>query len=167
LGIPWWGWLGVLVLVVLAAAMAYLGRRRLLNRDDTVGDESPAASASASGSDPGSDESDGDDTPSLLAMAMERLEAGASDTATEAGYEAVRRRLEERLGVVSGTHWELYRASQAAGWPEDRITAIRRLTEAYEQAAFAPGSLSSDAAREAIATARDLLEEGDTASRSD
>lgn len=165
LGVPWWGWLGVLV--VLAAVGAYLARRRLRTRDDAVGEESPAASASASESGPGSDERDQNGTPSLLAIATERLEAGASDTATEASYEAVRQRLVERLGVASGTHWELYRASQNAGWPEDRVTAIRRLTEAYEQAAFAPGSLSSDTAREAVATARDLLADGNTASGSD
>jgi hypothetical protein len=165
LGVPWWGWLGGLVLVVLVGV--YLARRPLLDRDNDVGEKAPTASASASGSDPESGERDQNGTPSLLAIAAERLEAGASDTATEAGYEAVRQRLGERLGVGSGTHWELYRASQNAGWPEDRVTAIRRLTEAYEQAAFAPGSLSGDTARDAVATARDLLADDNTASGSD
>jgi hypothetical protein len=161
LGVPWWGWLGALVLVVFAVAGVYLGRTRFIDQDGTVGEEGPAASAAESESDPGSEESPRDGPPSLIEMGFERLEAGASDTATQAGYEAVRRRLAERLGVVAGTHWELYRASQAAGWPEDRVAAIRRLTEAYEQAAFAPGSLSAEAARETLTTARRLLDDDD------
>jgi hypothetical protein len=162
LGIPWWAWiaLAVLALGVAAGAALFLTRRDEQAPADPGGDgaETPPTDPESPGE---GGQGDSAITPSLLAVATERLEAGATDSAAEAGYEAVRRRLGGRFGVATGTHWELYRASQAAGWPEDRVAAIRRLTEAYEQAAFAPGSLSSDAAREAIATARDLIDDDD------
>jgi protocatechuate 3,4-dioxygenase beta subunit len=170
LGIPALAWATFAVLVLWVAGAYVVLRRwedRALTDTGRDGVDTPPTGPAGSESATEVDEEEPDAPTSLLAIATERLEAGASDTATEAGYEAVRQRLEERLGVVSGTHWELYRASQNAGWPEDRVTAIRRLTEAYEQAAFAPGSLSGDTAWEAVATAQDLLEEGTTASGGD
>jgi hypothetical protein len=166
---PWWVLLGVLGVVVgFAGATLYLivSRARDESAADGADEAEPAGSTGVTESDSGTEEDEAE-LPSLIEVALERLEAGASDAATEASYDAVRRRLLAGLGVAAGTHWELYRACQAAGWPDDQVTAIRRLTEAYEQAAFAPDSLSSDTAREAVATARDLLRDDDSASRSD
>ncbi|MFB6296221.1 MAG: hypothetical protein ABEH66_05180 [Halobacteriales archaeon] len=164
LGFPAWLWVALvaLVLAVTVAGYAVLSRRG----EQSEGMTGTAAEAPGTGVPPETG-AESRVSPSLLAVATERLEGGAPDAATEAGYEAVRQRLADRLGVVAGTHWELYRACQGAGWPEERTSAVRRLIEAYEQAAFAPGSLSAETAREALATARDLLEEDDVVSSGD
>jgi len=169
LDVPWWVLLWVVgVVVVFVSLMMYaiVSRARDESETDIADKAGVVGSAGETESDSGSAEDEAELT-SLIEVALGRLEAGASDAATEASYDAVRRRLLAGLGVAAGTHWELYRACRTAGWRDEQVAAVRRLTEAYEQAAFAPESLSSDTAREAVATARDLLRDDDSASRSD
>ncbi|MFB6296229.1 MAG: hypothetical protein ABEH66_05220, partial [Halobacteriales archaeon] len=116
LGVPWWAWLALLALVV--GIGAYLRRSRLTGAGGRAGvgydGDSDSAGASGAGLESESGPANQGFPASLLEVASERLASGMADTATEAGYEAVRRRLAERLEVTAGTHWELYRACQAA-----------------------------------------------------
>jgi len=156
LGYPWWAWLALLALALAAGAGTYLVLSRLESSEpDEEGSGDAGDPVATVESESGGE---GSTTTSLLGFATDRLDAGAADAATEASYEAVRRRLADRLGVAPGTHWEFYRACEE-NLPEDRVAAIRRLTEAYERAAFAPGSVPVETAREALAAAREALGE--------
>jgi hypothetical protein len=98
----------------------------------------------------------------LLAVARERLSTGRTDDAIIMGYEAVRSRLIERLGRDAAmTHWELLRACEVDEMPK-RMDALRRLTEAYERAAFSLQTSSLDTTKTALASATYLMDDTDT-----
>lgn len=90
-----------------------------------------------------------------LSAAWDRLDAGDHAGAVGGAYAAVRRRLPVDAGAGARTHWEFYEAVRATD--PDRAGALRRLTEAYEQAAFAPGPTDRDAAADALAAAEELV----------
>lgn len=91
--------------------------------------------------------------------AREHLDSGRFDAAAVAAYEAVRHRFD--AGRATGrTHWDFY-DGPAADFPADRRGDLKRLTETYERAAFAPESISGANAAEAVALARSLGSDGD------
>ncbi|TKX87541.1 hypothetical protein EXE43_02665 [Halorubrum sp. SS5] len=82
------------------------------------------------------------------------LSTGKPDDAVRIAYAAVRSRLQPAEGDATETHWEFYRH-----WHDDANVdraRLRTITEAYETAAFAPDSVSADAAAAAV-TASDEL----------
>ena len=94
---------------------------------------------------------------SPLDRARTALSAGRPDDAVRIAYAAMRSRLQPSGSDATATHWEFYRR-----WGDDADvdrTQLRTVTEAYETAAFAPDSVSSDAAADAV-TASDELAEG-------
>ncbi len=141
-GVPGWAWAGLLGLVLVVAVVTY----RVLSgeEDDTV---QPAETAV--GSREGAGEATTDTAP-LRELARSRLSSGATDDAVQVAYGAARRALSNRFDVEGTTHWDFYRACTEAGVSGDRQTALRRLTEHYERAAFAPESLSIELANEAL-----------------
>ncbi|MDS0300297.1 hypothetical protein NDI76_16240 [Halogeometricum sp. S1BR25-6] len=95
---------------------------------------------------------------SLLTTARERLSRGDTDAAVLAGYEAVRRRLADRLERDSPmTHWELLRSYESNSTRED-AGSLRQLTEAYQRAAFSLQASSEETARMALDNAERLLD---------
>ena len=100
-----------------------------------------------------------DSSDALLDAATGALDEGAHDAAVGAAYASVRRRLAAgELGVDppagARTHWEFYADCRAADLPDDRLDELESLTATYERAAFAPESVSADAAGEAVEVAR-------------
>lgn len=85
------------------------------------------------------------------------LEAGDPDRAIETAYAIARGRVAEAITADGAqTHWEFYTACRDDGIGEDRLDALETLTEAYERAAFAPGSIRNETAEGALAAARVL-----------
>lgn len=92
---------------------------------------------------------------SVVDLATRRLEEGATDAAVEVAYAAVRREVASAFDVAgTRTHWEFLQASCDAGLPDDESSAVADLTERYEWAAFAPGSVPDEDAEVAVDTAR-------------
>jgi hypothetical protein len=148
--------------------------------DETVGD--PGASERADGR----ERSAG----ALLESAATALDDRKPDAAVVGAYGAIRRRFEGADGRRSGgdgwrssgdgrrsgtdalmteargrgshrTHWEFYVACQDAGLSDEALGRLEGLTETYERAAFADGSVSEADARTAVADARALQEAAD------
>ncbi|WP_135825297.1 DUF4129 domain-containing protein [Halorussus ruber] len=92
----------------------------------------------------------------LLDGANAALDAGNSDEAVVAAYGAVRRELAGD-GIADPerprTHWEFFAACREAGVGDEALGRLEDLTETYERAAFADGSVSVADAREAVRTA--------------
>ena len=140
-------WLGgVVVLVGLVVAFV---RYRDTSEDDDGGAQSDDAPTVSADQPPTAGATD-----QLLATAREQLESGDADTAVETAYAAVRRQSASLVEVSPGsTHWEWYAACERAGLDGERLDTVRKLTEWYEQAAFAPETLDSDSARSALTSA--------------
>jgi len=118
--------------------------------DDDAGDESAAAAADdadPAGAEPTRDEA--------LDVARARLGNGDPAQAVEIGYGVVRRELGNGTEDTQ-THWEFYRDCESE-LPDEQVDALERLTEAYEQAAFAPRGPSRRTARAALEAASECL----------
>jgi hypothetical protein len=128
-------------LIVFVGAAIYVRRGRspdVAESNDVESANSAGASTSAESSDLSAGE-----TSLLLAGANTALENNRRDTAVKLAYTAVKRATTERLDLRDGTHWEFFVACREAGLDDDRIDTLRRLTETYEQAAFAPQTVSA------------------------
>lgn len=75
------------------------------------------------------------------------------DRSVREAYEGMRRLLVERLDLAAETHWEVLEAVEAAGLEDEALAALRRLTEIYERAVFAPGAVPVEEATWAVAVA--------------
>lgn len=97
--------------------------------------------------------------PTPLEAARERL-AGDPDGAVLLAYAAVRRAL-AGAGAPgrsrADTHWEFLAACADDGLDAAAVDGLTRLTEAYERAAYAPSSVSADAAASALEAADGLV----------
>ena len=104
------------------------------------------------------DASSADDL-SLRDRAQTALNSGDSDVAVQLAYAAFRT---QTRGVVdrSQTHWEVYDRWCATDLPE--ASAVHQLTTAYEQAAFASESVSTEAAQAIIDSLPSLTDVSDT-----
>jgi len=151
---------GLLGLAVLGVVLA----RRLGGDDWSLGDDETSTPASAetdlSVTVPGDADRSAD---SLLDAAAERLDGGdgdgdvpadaaaGADEAALLAYAAARKRLDGAVGRSSAeTHWEFYDDCREEGLRETRLDDLRRLTETYERAAFAPESVSESDAADAL-----------------
>lgn len=73
------------------------------------------------------------------------------DRSVREAYEGMSRLLVERLDLAGETHWEVLAAIEAAGLEGEALAALRRLTDIYERAVFAPGAVPVEDATRAVA----------------
>ena len=159
--------------LILAGALLVIGRRvlrtwgrRLGSRvglisgpvDGTAPDSSMPGNAAAAGAETNTDAAgEPPSSSSPFDRARTALSTGRPDDAVRIAYAAMRSRLQPPETDATGTHWEFYRR-----WGDDADvdrTRLQTVTEAYETAAFAPDSVSSDDADDAV-TASDELAGG-------
>lgn len=134
---------GALALGVVGAGFVAVRRRRVA--PDSGGDAGTAP------------EVGGSDAPTPLAAARGRLDAGEPADAIHLAYLAVREELTDGPGGRARTHREF---REAAATPDgDAADALARLTDAYERAAFAPGTPERATAVDALEAAEVLLSE--------
>lgn len=150
------GALGVLLLL----GLLYLGWRRSPFGGPTAGDDGPpAAPGREAGTRPAPAAEDTTVERRPLEMARERLPADA-DGAVLLAYAAVRGSLTRSADTPRGraaTHWEFLAACRADGLDAAAIDGLTRLTEAYEQAAYAPASLSTARAESVLDSVEGLV----------
>mgnify|MGYP006288231709 CR=1 FL=1 len=133
-------------LFVLALAVVYVRRRRTTRETTAIAsDDGPASATDLRETEP-PDPSTGDPSP-MVAGATAALDDGDRDTAVKLAFTGLKRTTTERLGLPDGTHWEFFVACREAGLDDDRLDTLRRLTELYEQAAFAPRTVPEADAR--------------------
>lgn len=124
------------------------------DEDGAAADAPKPALVPASGPPPAGES--GSESESLLDRARQHLDAGESDAAVQTAYAAARARATGLFDATSGaTHWEFYLAGRER-LAEEQADALRRVTEAYETAAFAPATVGGDIARGALQAAEDL-----------
>jgi hypothetical protein len=146
--LPGWLWLllgvgGIVLLVGLGGVVALRRRRAGVPDEETGGSEEVTV------------ERDAREELSVIATeksvyeeAVGRLEAGDPDGAVEYAYRATRATLLAHLSIDgTQTHWEFLTACRSDSLDEDQLAALENLTEAYEQAAFAPTPIDRDRAR--------------------
>jgi hypothetical protein len=153
---------GLLGLAVIGVVLA----RRLGDDWGLTDDRTPASAESDRSTTVPADADRSADA--LLDAAAERLDgsvaddapphatdAAAADEAALLAYAAVRKRLGGSVRhSAAGTHWEFYADCREEGLPADRLGDLKRLTETYERAAFAPESVSGSEAIRAVETGR-------------
>jgi hypothetical protein len=104
-------------------------------------------------------------TESPLVNAEVPPEQGADgadhDRIVQLAYESNSVFVAERLGVTAETHWELYEAAAAAELDGSALAGLRRLTELYERATYAPDAVGPEASRWAFRVATRLEELAD------
>jgi len=134
------------VLALLGAGYLLVTRRRR-TPDSTRSDEVDGGPDAPAGAER--------DAPAYLEQAVDYLDEGQPAAAVQAGYAAVQRQLAEdrRPGQ---THWEFYR-SYHERLDDDARRALRRATEGYERATFAPTAVDTDTAREVLAAVDGLV----------
>lgn len=146
--------------VVIFAAGAALAWWRRRDDESAASPEAPVAGADA-GAAGGAAGPDVAASRSHLQRARELL-ATSPDDAVRAGYVAVRAGLGGDDPVR--THWEFY-TDRTGDLPEDRASALRSVTEAFERATFAPGGVDRTAAAAAIEDAERCLAASDGGTR--
>ncbi len=90
---------------------------------------------------------------SLFDVARKQLTAGDTEHAIMTAYTAIRTRLSEELDFAAAqaqTHWEFFDTCRRQSFEDGQLDVLRRLTEAYEQAAFAPQPTAEETAAEMI-----------------
>lgn len=168
LGLPVIGGIGVLIVLSLVAG-GYLLWRRGRDTPSTTAEQaseeqspiSPSTEEAAAGEPATSTDE------SLLEIATEALADGRAEQAVQLAYAAIRQsmaattlesdqsRTEGTSSDAPQTHWEFYNAHAET----DVAEALRTLTVAYEQAAFAPSGIGQKQAQDAIAAAQTILEQ--------
>lgn len=144
---------GLLVLVGLLVVAVVLWRRR----GDTAPEATDAATAAATGDGDAdrTDDASADTRTEPLTAAHAALDENAN-AAVEQAYRAVRAGLRDRdIGTADATHWEFYRAASDA---DVDAAALKRLTTAYERAAFDPREVEQADARQALTVAEELTQ---------
>ncbi|WP_147437690.1 MULTISPECIES: hypothetical protein [unclassified Halorubrum] len=84
----------------------------------------------------------------LIERAQTALDAGDPDAAVQFAYAAFRTQMTPADGDLPETHWELYDRWQ--GIDHSDSSEIHQLTTAYEQATFAPESVSTETAQTVV-----------------
>ena len=162
-GIIGYSWLPVLgggmALTIVVAAwfiMSRLGQSQ--DTDSTV----PAETTDVSPTDP----SQSATSPNTTSPAFEErvgtyLDTGDYDGAAMAAYAEIYDELAAENGIDAGvTHWDLLQRSQEYGVPEERISDLETVVEAFETAAFAPTSVEPSRAEAAVERARKIKSNG-------
>ncbi|MFB6157432.1 MAG: hypothetical protein ABEJ34_06290 [Haloferacaceae archaeon] len=156
------GLVAILASAGLVGATVRLYRRR---RDDPSADPDPADDPSAD-PDPADAASAGESLPddppdpthpyaAALDDARRALSAGATDAAVRGSYGVVWAILRDLVDAETPTHWELYAAVSETGHVP--AAPLRRLTETYEQTAYAATPVGDAAARDALVDADAVL----------
>jgi hypothetical protein len=91
-------------------------------------------------------------------MSAEPVAPRDRDRAVELAYESMSTVLADRLGAPVETHWELCEAAADAELDGEELAALRRLTELYEQAVYAPHDVSREQSRWVVEVATHLEE---------
>ena len=142
---------------LLFSGLLYTGSFLRRSDDRSAAADAPAEATVKAAADDGNATAVGLEAARRRSM-HERLAADDFDGAVVAAYAVVRAALEDRVETPpGGTHWEFYRALDPADSTVDR-DAVRRLTELYEFAAFAPGETPADRAEAAVELADRLTE---------
>ena len=165
--LAWWHWtLGIAALIALLGA-GFVLRERLAEavsglisegrvsseHADAEGDVEPART-----DEDGTEEATQPDEVSPLDLARTHLDSGDANEAMLTAYAAVRDELRESARDDRGlTHWEFLTACQENGLAEESLDALQQVTEAYEQAAFAPETIDRDSASAALDAAEELV----------
>ncbi|MHC3380996.1 hypothetical protein [Haloarcula sp. H-GB5] len=164
-GIIGYSWLpifgGGAVLAVIVAAWFVVSRGR---RSRTTDSAVPAGETAASMTGPDQTGTQPDaTTPTFEDRAETSLASENYDAAAMVAYTAVHDELAVENGIDEGaTHWELLQRSQEHGVPEERMTDIETVVEAFETAAFAPTSVDPARAEAAVERARKIKSNGDS-----
>jgi hypothetical protein len=113
----------------------------------------PAAPTPGGGSDESlsngvAGEAFGSSSDSLLERAQSALDAGNPDAAVQLAYAAFRAQITLSDGELPETHWELYDRWEKMDRSDP--SQVHRLTTAYEQATFAPESVSTETAQTVV-----------------
>ncbi|ACV46229.1 MULTISPECIES: hypothetical protein [Halomicrobium] len=132
--------------VILAGGGLFVRRRRTSEEESEDAVDRPTPTRTAT---PAADDA--------LATALDRaerfLDGGAAGAAVRAAYAGVRDGYLD--GSATGTHWDLLEQSESLGDAER--TALERIVEAYERAAFSPTGPDRDDATATLTAARSLL----------
>ena len=128
--------------------------RRL--RNQVAGKNTPTQSVAPSATDtrdeslPSSVATEAIDSSSdaLIERAQTALDAGDPDAAVQFAYAAFRTQMAPTDGALPETHWELYDRWQ--GMDHSGSSQVHQLTTAYEQATFAPESVSTETAQTVV-----------------
>lgn len=149
---------GILTLLIAGGLLvwwrdtAVWGRlRRQVTGENTVTESAiPSASDTRDESLPGSGTVEPSDSAgdALLERAQTALDAGDPDTAVQLAYAAFRAQITPTDGDLPETHWELYDRWQAMDQSDS--SQVHQLTTAYEQATFAPESVSTETAQTVV-----------------
>ncbi|WP_407067016.1 hypothetical protein [Haloarcula brevis] len=159
-GLVGYDWLpvvvGGVVLAVVVASWVVISRFR------GSGDTDPVETADESTAEPDRPEAEPTVTgPTFDERVDTHLDGGDYDAAAMAAYAAVHDELAAQNGISEGaTHWELLQRSRANGVPEEQVTDIETVVEAFETAAFAPSSVDPDRAETAVERAREIRSNG-------
>lgn len=115
---------------------------------ETTTQESPVSTAGPQGEESSpipAEYADTADETSLSERAQTALDAGDPDAAVQLAYAAFRARVTPDVTDPPGTHWELYDRWQAMDRSD--TAQVYELTTTYEQATFAPESVSTERAQ--------------------
>jgi hypothetical protein len=136
-------------LVVIGSATALRRRRDRRTREAAPDSDSSVRESSLAKT--GRDEASDTASP-LLSAARRAFGAGQRDAAVQFAYAAARSTVVNGADLPdAGSHWELYRALRST--TDADLDGFRRLTVAYERAAFDSRTVDEDAAREALSLA--------------
>ncbi|EMA24386.1 hypothetical protein [Haloarcula argentinensis] len=164
-GIIGYSWLpvlgGGLALAVVAAAWLVVSRVR---QSEEVNTTAPVEATETSVSGPDQETTPPNATSPTFEDRVETSLASENyDAAAMVAYTAVHDELAVENGIDEGaTHWELLQQSQEHGVPEERMTDIETVVEAFETAAFAPTSVDPSRAEAAVERARKIKSNGDS-----
>lgn len=151
---------GILILVVGGSLVVSRWRdgavwaqlRNPLGGEDTARQSAPATTAEPQTGKPSAavagDDSEVRGDTSLIERAQIALDAGDPDAAVQLAYAAFRAHATRVVSDAPQTHWELYEQWQTTD--QDESTQVYQLTTAYEQATFAPDSVSVETAQTVI-----------------
>jgi hypothetical protein len=135
-GLPLWLYgVGLAGVVVLVGVVLFVWRRRSGEEDEG---EPIVEDAGVTVDD--DDERRSPDVEHLLAASRESIETGDPERAVRLAYAAMRASLD---GPTDATHWEFYRDCAGNGYASETVETLRELTEGYERAQYATGSVSS------------------------
>ena len=144
--------LGSLVIAVVFGLYAYRQRRNRNPPETTV----PNA-VTATANEPNEKQTDRPTAGAAAVLEAARANLAESpDSAIKTGYSAIRRTISDEKEVGSRTHWEFYH-EVGSELDAGRRDALRSVTEAFEAAAFAAGSVETERAAAALDDAERCL----------
>lgn len=146
--------------VVWNAVSAVVANRFLsrLRRREEI--DEPAETTAQSASDDSESASELNRTEQLFETAQRQLQNGFSTEAVTLGYASVREHFQSDSPIEATptqTHREFYRDITNA-LPDEEKAALRTVTDAYEQAAFAPTEIDESTAEDALRAVRQCLD---------